>query len=455
MYGALQIDVNDELEAAEDDDYDEKGIKSRGIHQMTTTEVVDEVSVAANTINALLGVSLFAMPWGFQQAGIAGGLIVLLLVANLSFDTARMLLISQKALYLRTGQVLSYPEIASSSLGSMWGEIVRTATIVSCLGGCTGYLIFFGETVGQALSMKSSTVILIATIPLIALSWARSFRELTTFTVLGVFSLVVAVIVILIDGSQKLDGHFHDIPLFQPETALNFLGPATFLFTIHYCTLAMGAEALKMMPWIADQTHYEPELSYSALTYPIFISYLISLALVALVGIAGFAMYRNVDLVTDQSGHLLIGCEGHVCQNVLLNLSPGLKRDIVGLTMSIVIILSYILILAPAREHIENSMLNYLKLGDERKEYIAQNTLRTVIVIGTVVVALKAPYFGYVMGAVGGLTDALQCFVLPPMIYLKIEGDKLNSMYQTYYILIVFWGLATILYTAYNAFYEL
>ncbi len=70
-------------------------------------------------------------------------------------------------------------------------------------------------------------------------------------------------------------------------------------------------------------------------------------------------------------------------------------------------------------------------------------------------VALKAPYFGYVMGAVGGLTDALQCFVLPPMIYLKIEGDKLNSMYQTYYILIVFWGLATILYTAYNAFYEL
>jgi amino acid permease len=70
-------------------------------------------------------------------------------------------------------------------------------------------------------------------------------------------------------------------------------------------------------------------------------------------------------------------------------------------------------------------------------------------------VALKAPYFGYVMGAVGGLTDALQCFVLPPMIYLKIEGDKLNSMYQTYYILIIFWGLATILYTAYNAFYEL
>lgn len=59
----------------------------------------------------------------------------------------------------------------------------------------------------------------------------------------------------------------------------------------------------------------------------------------------------------DQSGHLLIGCEGHVCQNVLLNLSPGLKRDIVGITMSVVIILSYVLILAPAREHIEHFAL--------------------------------------------------------------------------------------------------
>lgn len=30
---------------------------------------IDELSIIANTINALLGVSLFAMPWGFQQAG--------------------------------------------------------------------------------------------------------------------------------------------------------------------------------------------------------------------------------------------------------------------------------------------------------------------------------------------------------------------------------------------------
>jgi hypothetical protein len=59
------------------------------------------------------------------------------------------------------------------------------------------------------------------------------------------------------------------------------------------------------------------------------------------------------------------------------------------------------------------------------------------------------------MGAVGGLTDAFQCFVLPPLIYLHLEGDKFSSYYQTYHFCIVFWGFATILYTAYNAFYAL
>jgi hypothetical protein len=31
-----------------------------------------------------------------------------------------------------------YPEIAEESLGRVWAGVVRAATIVSCLGGCTG-----------------------------------------------------------------------------------------------------------------------------------------------------------------------------------------------------------------------------------------------------------------------------------------------------------------------------
>jgi amino acid permease len=262
------------------------------------TEVTDEVSVISNTISALLGVSLFAMPWGFQQSGILGGLFILFVVSFLSYDTARMLLISQKALYLRTGHVKNYPQIAATTLGPAFSWIVKIATITSCLGGCTGYLIFFGETVGQALSIPSHSVILYATIPLVLLSWVRTFKELSIFTLIGVGSLITAVIMILVDGSHKIDAKFYDLPLVAPDTFMNFIGPATFLFTIHYCILSMGAEALKTIPWINSMANHEPELSFSALNYPIAISYSVSLIIIALVGVAGFAMYRNVDLVT-------------------------------------------------------------------------------------------------------------------------------------------------------------
>jgi vesicular inhibitory amino acid transporter len=100
-------------------------------------------------------------------------------------------------------------------------------------------------------------------------------------------------------------------------------------------------------------------------------------------------------------------------------------------------------------------LLSAIGPKDERTEFWIINTLRTCLVLITIFVALIFPYFGTVMGAVGGLTDALQCFVLPPMIYLQVEGDKVGSYFQTYYFVIIFWGIATIIYTAYNAFFEL
>jgi hypothetical protein len=52
-------------------------------------------------------------------------------------------------------------------------------------------------------------------------------------------------------------------------------------------------------------------------------------------------------------GNILTGCEDHVCQNIILNISPGFLRNAVGIMISLAIGLSFILNLAPAREHIE------------------------------------------------------------------------------------------------------
>jgi hypothetical protein len=84
----------------------------------------------------------------------------------------------------------------------------------------------------------------IATLPLIFLSWIRSFKELAIFTWLGVLSLLFTIGAILYDGTFNPPVKFKDLDMIVPDTILEFIGPVTFLFTTHYCVLSMGSEVL-------------------------------------------------------------------------------------------------------------------------------------------------------------------------------------------------------------------
>lgn len=257
----------------------------------------DKVTIVANTLNALLGVALFAMPWGFQQSGVLGGSLVVIVVAALSFETARILLVAQKVYFQQTGEVKGYPEIASTALGPMWHYVVQVTTVISCLGGCTGYIIFFGQTLGQAFALPAETVILFATIPLILLSWIRSFHELTFVTVFGVFALLSSVVILLIDGSEQMVD-VQTTPMVLEGTILNFVGSATFLFTIHYCVLSIGAENLRSKPWLALSTEDEAcHGAFVSLEKSIAMSYALASVVIFIVGSFGYVMYRNSPLV--------------------------------------------------------------------------------------------------------------------------------------------------------------
>ena len=111
---------------------------------------------------------------------------------------------------------------------------------------CCLYRYREGELCGQLFGVSRVTVTAAVTVPLILLSWIRSFRELTIFTAIGVVGLIISIFVILIDGLRETTGEIiENTPLFLPiGKTLSFIGPATFCYTIHYCVLAMGAEGL-------------------------------------------------------------------------------------------------------------------------------------------------------------------------------------------------------------------
>lgn len=127
-------------------------------------------------------------------------------------------------------------------------------------------------------------------------------------------------------------------------------------------------------------------------------------------------------------------------------------RSIVGICLAMSIILSYIIILAPAREHIEVWVIKQVQPSSSTGTMFTMNTVRIALVLVTAVVAIWTPYFGSMLGAVGGLTDALQSFVLPPLIYLKAQRSfgRLTSFQKTFYHLVLVWGISIIAFTLYN-----
>jgi amino acid permease len=78
------------------------------------------------------------------------------------------------------------------------------------------------------------------------------------------------------------------------------------------------------------------------------------------------------------------------------------------------------------------------------------NAIRTALVLLNVAVAVHAPYFGGMLSAVGGLTDAFLCFVLPPMIYRCALRDDMSGLLHGLYLCIVVWGFLVIGHTLWH-----
>ena len=121
------------------------------------------------------------------------------------------------------------------------------------------------------------------------------------------------------------------------------------------------------------------------------------------------------------------------------------------------------MILTPAREHIEGFLLRYIPLleitpnsHDLRRDLnsmsrgyrtLCENAIRSFLVVFTLTVAAHFPYFSAVLGSVGGFTDALQAFVVPSLIGLRVFGERLPWELGYFYRFVSSLGLLIMMHT--------
>lgn len=74
--------------------------------------------------------------------------------------------------------------------------------------------------------------------------------------------------------------------------------------------------------------------------------------------------------------------------------------------------------------------------------------MRACLVLIIAAVAITTPYFGSVLGTIGGLTDALQAFVLPSLIFMNgWKWTSASTLEACYYWCILAWGISIMVVT--------
>jgi hypothetical protein len=249
----------------------EKDFIAKVVPTPASSGYMTDVGSIANIMSIILTCNMFSFPWSFFKTGICYGALILIASSAVSCTTALSLHRSQQQVFLLTGRVTNYCEIAHYYLGGGWwlSSSIQIATAVSCFGGCIGFYIFIGQILSQLLQISLHVANMILFPPLVLLSLSRSFKDLKIYTVISVFSFILVIVVMyqyafIVWYSSESERDTHRIHLRRHdsfkqtpdgEIVVEFIGNATFLFAIHYCLLSQAAEELeeKMQLLTADE----------------------------------------------------------------------------------------------------------------------------------------------------------------------------------------------------------
>jgi len=419
----------------------------------------DQKATVYSILNALLGVSIFAVPWGFERSGFLGGSLIVWAVAYGCYETIRILLVSQGMLFDRTGKTMSYPDMVRETMPEPMPKVVKCATLISCVGGCVGYLIFLSEVCLQLLGWTQTGSVLAACVPLIGLSWLKGFKELEVFSFINFCVIIASLLYVVLDGVLNVQpAAAEGVPLFAPlPSTMQFVGPATFTFTVHYMIVSMGGEYTAReasrpgspLRTPRDGSRRMPETTQHVLLKPLAKGFYIAGLVIVIFGAASYILFAHseVQYDDDHNLHVLPGCEHGVCQNIVMNLSANGTRTVLGLALLPMIFITYTLVMAPAREHVEEALLKFVDSDNEVLTRGCSMTIRAGLVLFTAAVAAGCPYFGSTLGTVGGITDAFQAFVLPCIIFMSVKSGVGGVAQQWLYWVIMILGSCLIIST--------
>ncbi|ELR24157.1 Transmembrane amino acid transporter protein [Acanthamoeba castellanii str. Neff] len=396
------------------------------------------LQASASIIKAVVGAGSFALPWAFLQAGLFGGMIGILVLAILSCYTIRMLIQCKRELVGKSDRYVTYVDIAREVYGRVVAWTLYAAIVITSIGACSAYLVFwyyssrpsachplFTEPVpcpfsGNMLEsvsrgkLESMYWVFILAGPLILFTWIRSFRYLAFTSIIGDIALVLAMITMFVEGfkEESVENPFGgEYPPIQYLSYPKFFGAAAFLFCVH----------MLMVP--IEQSMHTPK-NFGKAVYGSFLVVTVLNLVFAAIGYEAF----------DYKYMLYKGATKDIIIN---NLPDNVFVDVARVALVFDLFFTFIVVIVPARDIIETSLLT----PNQRWNTIKRYAIRTVMVGICVGIGVGVKQFSDLIGLVSGLSLSFMAFVLPPMLHMRLFWARLDWVLIGVDIFLILFGI--------------
>ncbi|CAH0381910.1 unnamed protein product [Bemisia tabaci] len=370
--------------------------------------------------NSIIGVSILAMPFCFQQCGIILSLIILFFISIISRLACHFLLKSAVISRCRSFEFLAF-----HMFGPAGKTVIELSIVGFLMGSCVAFFVVVGD-LGPAIvksvlnlemsvqALRPALLIGVAVFIILPLGLVRDIDSLSSICTLSIGFYIILVLKIIAEATP---------PIFDSSWAdkVNYWRPAGIL---------------QCLPIFSSALSCQTQL------FEIFGSYLngpldkINGAIKSSVNMCT-AVYMGVGLF----GYIAF-CSQPLTGNALMNFPPSLTGDIIKLGFVVSVALSFPLVIFPCRA----SLYSFLYHQNHSSHYelltrntggSSQNVLTLLIVTVSLILALLVPSIELVLGLLGSTIGVILCYILPSVFFTRLLKKNTNERLLAQVVIIV------------------
>ncbi|KAJ1719866.1 hypothetical protein LPJ53_005437 [Coemansia erecta] len=348
---------------------------------------------AFNVLNSIVGSGIIGLPYALNGAGMATGILMLVVVGLLSQFATYILVLAGK----RTG-AMHYSEVARLTLGEAGYRALSGSIVVSLFGVVATYLIILGDISASLRqtylpdhqwATRSVLIALISYVLILPLLFFRHSGPMAKWSVVSVAALPVILLLVAVRAPLYSADSAAEYPVIVGHNLFPSLGVLSFSFCSAHAAFQnfLGLRVRTMRNWLRATT------------------------IAAWAGIAVSSLFALVGLVSFGSA---------VRANIFLNFPDtdgyiNLARALFCLTL----VLTFPLSFYPIRDTLTHVFVPGSHDGARGR---AAETVFTLVTLTMVCfTATRCTDLGRAYELVGAATATTISFIFPAMIYLRGE----------------------------------